>query len=157
MLTKGDQPLLTVRCIMDMTADWYRLPHDAMQSPRRERRYAHPRQVAMWLAVQLLPLRSLPQIARDFQRDRTTILHALAAVQKRRRDRRTAADLNALRDAILIGTVSPSVDVELANLMAEETTEAFRRALLGLVTRDPAEFIRRVARLALQEAPADAP
>lgn len=157
MLTRDARPLLTVNSILDLTADYYRIPRDMIRSARQAARCVRPRQAAMWLAVQLLPLRSMSQLARDFDRDRTTIMHAVAAVQKRRKDRKTAADLDALRDAILLGTYAPSVDTELAALLAEETTEAFRRALLGLVTKDPVEFIRRVARLAMKEAPADGP
>jgi chromosomal replication initiator protein len=51
-------------------------------SPSRTARVAHARQVSMYLARDLTPL-SLAQIARRFDRDHTTVLHATRAVSGR--------------------------------------------------------------------------
>jgi len=51
-----------------------------MAADKRARRYARPRQVAMYLARTLTPL-SLPAIGREFgDRDHTTVLHACRLV-----------------------------------------------------------------------------
>jgi len=53
-----------------------------MQSKRRSRVIARPRQVAMYLAKQLTP-RSLPEIGRRFGgRDHTTVMHAVKKVDE---------------------------------------------------------------------------
>ena len=56
-----------------------------MLSPKRTAMVAHARQEAMALLSELLKW-SLPQIGEAFNRDHTTILHGLRAVQKRTRD-----------------------------------------------------------------------
>jgi hypothetical protein len=49
-----------------------------LSSPRRQACLVLARQIAMWLCKQLLPLRSYPQIGREFgNRDHTTVLHAV--------------------------------------------------------------------------------
>jgi chromosomal replication initiator protein len=51
-------------------------------SSRRSPRVAHARQLAMYLARELTPM-SLTEIARGFDRDHTTVMHALRAVEGR--------------------------------------------------------------------------
>ena len=53
-----------------------------LRSPLRSPRIAHSRQLAMYLARQLTGL-SLAQIARGFDRDHTTVMHAVRAVSAR--------------------------------------------------------------------------
>jgi len=60
----------------------------------RGREVSHPRQVAMALCLEL-PHATLPQIARAFGRDHTTIIHAREAVR-----RRMSPDLQAAMDRI---------------------------------------------------------
>jgi chromosomal replication initiator protein len=55
---------------------------DELLSRRRSARIAHARQLAMYLARELTPL-SLTQIARGFDRDHTTVLHAIRSVSTR--------------------------------------------------------------------------
>lgn len=53
-----------------------------MQSERRSRYIARPRQIAMYLCRELTP-RSLPQIGRAFGgRDHTTVIHACRQVER---------------------------------------------------------------------------
>ena len=52
-----------------------------LQSSRRARTVARPRQVAMYLAKQLTS-RSLPEIGRKFDRDHTTVMHAVRKVEE---------------------------------------------------------------------------
>jgi chromosomal replication initiator protein len=58
------------------------LSREELLSSRRSTRVAHARQLAMYLARELTPM-SLTEIARGFDRDHTTVLHALHAVEGR--------------------------------------------------------------------------
>jgi chromosomal replication initiator protein len=51
-----------------------------LKSTRRERRIARPRQLAMYLAKTLTPS-SLPDIGTQFDRDHTTIMHAVKTIE----------------------------------------------------------------------------
>jgi chromosomal replication initiator protein len=55
---------------------------DQLRSPQRSSRVVHARQLAMYLARELTPL-SLTEIARGFDRDHTTVLHAIRVVSGR--------------------------------------------------------------------------
>ena len=69
-----------------------------MQSARRARAVARPRQVAMYLAKQLTP-RSLPEIGRKFGgRDHTTVMYAIRKVEELRAiDPLLSEDIETLR------------------------------------------------------------
>jgi chromosomal replication initiator protein len=69
-----------------------------MQSARRARAVARPRQVAMYLAKQLTS-RSLPEIGRKFGgRDHTTVMHAVRKVEElRSTDSSFSEDVDLLR------------------------------------------------------------
>jgi chromosomal replication initiator protein len=58
------------------------LSREELLSSRRSTRVAHARQLAMYLAREVTPM-SLAEIARGFDRDHTTVLHALRAVEGR--------------------------------------------------------------------------
>lgn len=64
-------------------AEFYGVTVAEILSPRRERRLSEPRHVAMWCAARLTG-QSLPQLARAFRRDHTTIMYAVREVTKRR-------------------------------------------------------------------------
>ncbi|MEJ0047064.1 MAG: helix-turn-helix domain-containing protein [Rhodospirillales bacterium] len=52
-----------------------------MRSPRRAIRVARPRQIAMYLASEMT-VSSLPTIGRAFDRDHTTVMHAVAKIKE---------------------------------------------------------------------------
>ncbi|MEO8092534.1 MAG: chromosomal replication initiator protein DnaA [bacterium] len=58
------------------------VPRGELLSTRRTPRVARARQLAMYLTRELTPL-SLAQIAREFDRDHSTVLHAIRAVSQR--------------------------------------------------------------------------
>ena len=58
------------------------LSREELLSSRRSNRVSHARQLAMYLARELTPM-SLSEIARAFDRDHTTVIHALRAVDSR--------------------------------------------------------------------------
>jgi chromosomal replication initiator protein len=72
----------TLSAIQDAVCAVNGLTRDELLSQRRSARVAHSRQLAMYLARQLTPL-SLTEIARGFDRDHTTVLHAIRSVSAR--------------------------------------------------------------------------
>lgn len=72
---------VTIEEIQQKVAERYGIRVSEMQSKRRERTVARPRQVAMYLAKALTP-RSLPEIGRKFDRDHTTVIHAVKKVEE---------------------------------------------------------------------------
>jgi len=59
----------------------FRVTHLDLLSRRRGRAISRPRQVGMWLARHTTPL-SLPEIGREFQRDHTTVMHAVDRIDR---------------------------------------------------------------------------
>ena len=87
---------VSVEDIQARVAGHYRLSCEEMLSTRRARAVARPRQVAMYLA-KALTTRSLPEIGRRFERDHTTVLHAVRTVERLRvEDGELDADLRQL-------------------------------------------------------------
>ena len=84
--SSGEEPRVgaapTVTEIQDAVAQALGLSREELLSPRRTPRIAHARQLAMYLARELTPL-SLAQIAREFNRDHSTVLHAIRSVTQR--------------------------------------------------------------------------
>ena len=72
----------TLVAIQDAVCAVCGLSREELLSPRRSTRVAHARQLAMYLARELTPM-SLAEIARGFDRDHTTVLHAVRAVDGR--------------------------------------------------------------------------
>lgn len=74
---------LTMREIAEQVADRYRLTLAELRGQSRARPVSWPRQEAMFLCYKTGRF-SLPQIGRFFgDRDHTTVLHAIRAVEKR--------------------------------------------------------------------------
>ena len=72
----------TLAAIQDAVCTVNGLTKEDLLSPRRSARIAQSRQLAMYLARELTPL-SLAEIARGFDRDHTTVLHAIRSVARR--------------------------------------------------------------------------
>lgn len=68
--------------IIRVVARHYKMRRQELKGINRCRRVVVPRQIAMWIARRLSPVRSLPRIARAFGgRDHTTVLHAIRRVE----------------------------------------------------------------------------
>lgn len=94
-------PLKMVAHIQAMVAAYYQIPVREMYSARRSREVARPRQVAMYLAYEVTP-KSLPEIGRRFERDHTTVIHAIRQIQKLMiSDKEMEADIIALRGRLM--------------------------------------------------------
>jgi chromosomal replication initiator protein len=76
----GDGP--TVGAIQDAVCGVLGITRQELLSSRRTPRIAHARQLAMYIARELTAL-SLMQIAREFDRDHTTVIHAVRSVSHR--------------------------------------------------------------------------
>ena len=87
----------TIDEIQKKVAEYFNISVKEMQSSRRARTVARPRQVAMYLAKQLTS-RSLPEIGRKFDRDHTTVMHAVRKVEELiLEDSSVAENVDALR------------------------------------------------------------
>jgi chromosomal replication initiator protein len=87
----------TIDEIQKKVAEFFNISVKEMQSSRRARNVARPRQIAMYLAKQLTS-RSLPEIGRKFDRDHTTVMHAVRKVEELIvEDNSLAESVNALR------------------------------------------------------------
>lgn len=75
--------MIFVRDIKAAVCAHYKLPAIEMESDRRAREVARPRQVAMCLSKQMTP-QSLPAIGRLFgNRNHTTVMHAVKVTEQR--------------------------------------------------------------------------
>ena len=87
----------TIDEIQKKVAEHFNISVKEMQSSRRARTVARPRQIAMYLAKQLTS-RSLPEIGRKFDRDHTTVMHAVRKVEELiLEDKSLAEDVDTLR------------------------------------------------------------
>ena len=78
--------------IQQMVADYYRLSLKDLRSTRRDRSIARPRQMAMYLTKMMTPM-ALPDIAKFYERDHTTIMHAVKTIENLlTRDKQLAQD-----------------------------------------------------------------
>lgn len=68
--------------IQDVICWEFGLSKEALLSPHRPNRIAHPRQIGMWLAAKLTSHND-KVIGRHYKRDRTTVIHAIEVVEDR--------------------------------------------------------------------------
>ncbi len=97
-LLRANDRRVTIEDIQKRVAEHYNIRLAEMQSPRRARAVARPRQVAMYLSKQLTA-RSLPEIGRKFGgRDHTTVMHAVRRIDDlRQADNGLAEDIDLLK------------------------------------------------------------
>lgn len=70
-------PVLRTEQILNTVAKLSKMTVQHLLGPRRGSKYVIPRQVAMLLIRECRPNLSLPQIARVFKRDHTTVIHGI--------------------------------------------------------------------------------
>ncbi|MFG1270574.1 helix-turn-helix domain-containing protein [Xanthobacter sp. DSM 14520] len=88
-------PRVTIRLIQRVVAEHFGIEAFLLCSHRRQKSISEPRQMAMTLCKRMTP-RSMPEIGRMFQRDHTTILHAVSkfnALEAESPDTRRLLDL----------------------------------------------------------------
>ncbi len=74
------QKSVSIESIQKAVADFYGVKLSDMRSVRKQKEIALPRQVAMYLAKEMTT-RSLPDIARSFDRDHATIIYAVKKIK----------------------------------------------------------------------------
>lgn len=93
--------MTSIRDIKTATAAHYEIDVSDLVGPSKERVFAHPRQVAMFIARRYAD-KSFPEIGRAFgNRDHTTAMYAERAVAQRM-DTELRDDMNSIRDALPI-------------------------------------------------------
>lgn len=97
----GGQGDLTVQAIMDVVVQFYQVRPQDLQSKKRQRSIALPRQVCMYLARRHTR-QSLQEIGRHFgDRDHTTVMHAIRTVDHRREtDRQFGSTIQTLEQLL---------------------------------------------------------
>ena len=82
--------------IIQAVADFYRLTVKDLRDKRRDRVVVRPRQLAMYLTKQLTPM-ALPDIAKFYERDHTTVMHAIKTIEEYlKRDKQLAREKDML-------------------------------------------------------------
>jgi chromosomal replication initiator protein len=99
--------------IQDATCSALAVSREDLLSPKRTARVAHARQLAIYLSRELTSL-SLAQIAREFNRDHTTIMYAIRNVTSRLEPgSETANALHRTRTLLIPPTDQPDHDAAL--------------------------------------------
>lgn len=81
ILPNNEQPILSINYIQDFIADYFKIKKELLVGQKRNKQYAHPRQIAMFLCRDLIN-ESYPQIALAFgKKDHTTCLHAFNKIE----------------------------------------------------------------------------
>jgi len=97
----GKAKEVTMDVIQEIVASYFKIKIEDLQSKKRTRTIAYPRQIAMYLCRELTET-SLPQIGQFFGgRDHTTVIHAYDKIsQDKETDNRLSGILNELIDRI---------------------------------------------------------
>ena len=100
-ILKASDRKVTIEEIQRKVPEHYTIRLSDMLGPKRNRVYARPRQIAMWLCKQMTS-RSLPEIGRKFgKRDHTTIMHGVRKIDElRAADVQLSDDLEMLQRAL---------------------------------------------------------
>ena len=93
---------ITIENIQTLVCKYFKISKNEMLSSRRSRYLVRPRQVAIYLS-KILTTKSLPEIGREFSnRDHTTIIHSVKAVEKLKIDNLEISNgINTLKNQIL--------------------------------------------------------
>ena len=74
--------VLSIKYIQEFIADYFKIKLEHLVSQKRNKQYAHPRQIAMYLAREIIN-ESYPQISYAFgKKDHTTALHAYEKISR---------------------------------------------------------------------------
>lgn len=71
---------LTIEAIKRVVCRHFKISHNDMISPRRDREVQRPRMVAMYLAREFTS-HGLPSLGRSFRRDHTSVLHSVRKME----------------------------------------------------------------------------
>ncbi len=100
-LLRSNIRTITIEDIKKKVCDRYNIKMSDLNSARRSRSIARPRQIAMYLTKKLTTL-SLPEIGRNFGgKDHTTVIHAIKKVEALAKETKELSDDLALLQRIL--------------------------------------------------------
>ena len=101
IISKDKPKIITAEYIQETVANYFHLKPEELQSSKRTRNIAYPRQIAMYLCRKLTDL-SLPKIGEKFGgRDHTTIIHGFEKISRElQSDIELAQILNELESKI---------------------------------------------------------
>lgn len=91
-------PALTIHRIQEAVAKHFRLDPKLLKGKGRTRNLTYPRQIAMFLCRELLPDKSLAEIANAFGRDHTTVIYSCEQIAKG--DLAATPDLEVIRASL---------------------------------------------------------
>ena len=90
--------------VQQVVADYYQISLADLQSKRRDRAFARPRQIAMYLTKALTPL-PLPDIALCFKRDQSTVVHAVRTIEGLlKQDKKMASQVSEITTQLKAGS-----------------------------------------------------
>ena len=93
---------ITIEEIQRKVAEYYNIRMAELVSKRRDRPVARPRQIAMFLSKELTT-KSLPDIGRAFNRDHTTVIHAVKTIEDlRAKDPAFKEETDSLRRSLSV-------------------------------------------------------
>lgn len=150
--------MTTVALCMAVACDHFGLTRLEILSRRREPRLLWPRHAAIWLASRCT-VASLPEIGRHFDRDHTTVYHAVSVVERRRT---AEPEIREELDALTLAAAASCLVTETIPLRvlppARIDTAAVARRLLAsdrAATRVSVEEVRALADAVLAAADRD--
>lgn len=98
LIPESKKSVLSVAYIQDFISDYFKIKKEFLVGQKRNKQYAHPRQIAMYLCRELIN-ESFPQISQAFgKKDHTTALHAYNKISE---DLAKSTDLKRTIDDII--------------------------------------------------------
>lgn len=143
-----------IHTITRVVAEQHGITLSEIRSARRSRDVTGPRQIAMALSAELVQDTSLPQIGRAFNRDHTTVIHAIRVVSERiERDdayNQKVQEARAICTSLLSTNPRLRQDSEQMLLIAHARGlalamgDAYTKRLLAIARDDPQAFVNWV-------------
>ncbi|MCL5038183.1 MAG: chromosomal replication initiator protein DnaA [Chloroflexi bacterium] len=101
IIPEGREQIPTVEKIIEKVASYFDIKTEEIMSDRRDRRFAYPRQIAMFLSREITNL-SYPDLAKKFRRDHTTVLHAYEKISTNLHDISVRNSVDNIRSALKV-------------------------------------------------------
>lgn len=137
-----------IKIIQEAVCEEYGISLEDMLSERRFHKIAHPRQIAMYLAFKLSTASSC-NIGDAFDRDHTTVLHAIKVIERHIERDAIFAQRVAGLEAIITDMFKPD-DPEFvaaqkeAAIKAQAIAKGFEASVMHLAQTDPLGFMERI-------------
>ena len=101
LLIANEERIVSINEIKNKVAVFYKIKPADLTSPSREKCIAVPRQIAMYMA-KTLTTKSYPEIAREFNRDHTTVIHGVKKVETLlKEDKNVYEQINMIRGSLV--------------------------------------------------------